>query len=103
MPKIISFDQMSIENVVIFKQDNQWKVGVNFSLKSGTDGNLGRNVVIELDEAQQLAVRKFLQPFIQITRDAMDIQDVTNFVDPEETTEEVTESEEEVDVIVPPE
>lgn len=103
MVKTISFDQMSIENVVIFKQNDQWTVGVNFSLKSGTDGNLGRNVVIQLDEVQQLGLRKFLKPFIQIVKDAMDIQDVINFVDPEETVEEVTESEEAVDVIVPPE
>lgn len=109
MVKTISFDQMAIENVVIFKQEGQWKVGVNFSLLSGTDGNLGRNVIIQLDKAQQLTLRKFLRPFIQIARDAMDIQNVTNFEDPP-TEEEmvapeevVTTPEEVVDVIAPPE
>lgn len=99
MVKTISFDTMQIENVVIFKQNDQWKVGVNFSLKSSTDGNLGRNVVIQLDEVQHLAVRKFLQPFIQITRDAMEIQDVSNFEDPPE--EVIVASDEEVDVVTP--
>jgi len=81
MPKTITFDKMQIENVVIFMQENQWKVGVNLSLTSD-EGKVGRNVVMQLDEAQQLQVRKFLKPFVKIVRDAMDIQDVINYVDP---------------------
>lgn len=99
MVKTISFDTLQIENVVIFKQNDQWMLRVNISLKSANEGNLGRNITVQLGEAQQqLQLRRFLKPFIQITRDAMDIQEVTNFVDPEEI---VAEPEEEgVDVIV---
>lgn len=85
MPKVVTFNKMQIENVVLFKKDGVWALGANVTLQSETGGgNLGQNVLMQLDEAQQLKVRKFLQPFIQQVRDGLDIQDVVNFEDPPE-------------------
>jgi len=104
MPKTISFNKMNIENIVLVKQEGQWKLGINLTLRSDDGGSLGQNVLLQLDEARQLQVRNFIQPFVQIARDAMDIQEVINYVDPGE--EEIAAPEEEaaeevVDVLEP--
>lgn len=100
VPKTITFDRFQIENIGIFTKEPEWRLAINVSLVSNNDGVLGKNVVFQLDEEQQLQARKFLQPYIQDVCNALDIQEVINYEDPEE---EVTAPEEEEIIEPPPE